>query len=151
MITIELTAAGNLPEGIHQQTWSDFAAQFGFSLRRAAILNRVFVVLHHFAQAGITRVFIGGSFVTSKKSPKDMDVLYDTTGADPERVHPGFFDLSRDGRSAMIVMFGAEFFPTNLIEGSTDTPMLTFFQTNRDGLPVGLIEIELAALPPMKR
>jgi len=147
MTTVQLTTDGKLPAGVHQQAWEDFEVQFGFSLRRAAILGRVVLALQHLAQAGVRRVFVGGSFVTTKRAPKDMDVLYDTTGADASAVHPLFLDLSREGRIVMLSTFGAEFFPADLIEGSTDKTMLEFFQQTRDGQPVGVIEIDLSTLP----
>lgn len=146
MMTVKLTAAGFLPEGVHQQAWADFVAQFGFSPRRHAILRRVVVALHHLAAAGVTRVFVGGSFVTAKQSPKDMDVLIDTTDANAALVHPMSIDLHA-GRIATLSLFGAEFFPMWLVEASTDEPFVDFFQHTRDGRLVGLIEIDLTTLP----
>ena len=131
---------------IHAATWAEFVDRFNFSPRRAAILGRVIIALHHLADAGVSRVFIGGSFVTSKKQPKDMDVLIDTFGADPARVHPMFIDL-HNGRIATLSLFGAEFFPIWLVEASVDEPFIDFFQHDKHMQPVGIVEIHLDSLP----
>lgn len=140
------TNDGLLPSGIHAATWAEFVARFGFSPRRAAILGRVVVAFAHLAAAGCARVYVGGSFVTSKKAPKDMDVLIDTEGVDVARVHPMFVDL-RAGRAMTLAMFGAEFFPVWLIEEKADVTFLEFFQQTRDGKTKGIVEIALDTLP----
>jgi hypothetical protein len=62
-------------------------------------------------------------------------------------VHPMFIDL-RLGRATTLAMFGAEFFPTWLVEGDSQLTMLDFFQQTRDGQPKGIVEIDLSTLPP---
>lgn len=140
------TRDGLLPQGIHSATWAEFVAVFGFSPRRAALLARVVVALLHLAKAGCARVYVGGSFVTSKKSPKDMDVLIDTDGITVELVHPMFVDLHA-GRAMTLAMFGAEFFPTWLIEDAAGVTFIEFFQQTRDGKAKGIVVIELSTLP----
>lgn len=143
----EFNDNGALPEGIFIASWAEFVARFGFSARRVTILALVVVALRHLAGAGCERVFVGGSFVTSKKSPKDMDVLIDTDNVDVSLVHPMFVDL-HVGRAMTLATFAAEFFPTWLVEGDSGLTMLEFLQQTRDGEPKGLVRIDLDTLPP---
>ena len=142
----EFTTNGSLPKGIHTATWAEFVERYNFSARRKAILDRVVVALQHLASGGVQRVFVGGSFVTAKKAPKDMDVVIDTNGANPAVIHPMFIDLSA-GRVMTLSLFGAEFFPMWLIEGRSNLTMIDFMQMSRDGIAVGVVEIDLQTLP----
>lgn len=93
-------------------------------------------------QAGCARVFVGGSFVTAKNEPKDVDVVWDVDGVDAEALDPVFLDFA-DERAAQKQRFGAEFFPAQLVEGFTGRSFLQFFQYTRDDEPVGIVVVEL--------
>lgn len=68
---------GNLPEGIHTCTESEFFGRFaGSSARRKWLGERVReLVALAMATGQLERVFVWGSFVTAKESPKDVDLL----------------------------------------------------------------------------
>jgi len=141
------THDGLLPAGIYPASWAEFTARFGFSARRAALLGLVIAALRHLAAAGCATVYVGGSFVTSKKSPKDLDILIVTDGVDVSLVHPMFVDL-HVGRSMTLAMFGAEFFPVWLVEDASGLTFLEFFQHTRAGAPKGIVLLDLTTLPP---
>ena len=93
--------------------------------------------------AGCRRVYINGSFVTSKELPNDIDACWDITGVDTDALDPVFFEFD-NGRAAQKARFGAEFFPAQVPEGITGKAFLDFFQVDKQtGEPKGIIEIEL--------
>jgi hypothetical protein len=95
-----------------------------------------------FLKAGCRRVWINGSFVTAKDEPGDVDVCWDTTGVDLERIDPIFLELSR-GRAAQKERFGCEFLP-NVIEAGSGLVFAAFFQNERDGSRKGIVVMELS-------
>jgi len=73
----ELTDAGELPPGVHLSGWQEFQSRFGGSSpRRVCLSGRLRALLELAAANGkLRRIFIWGSFVTAKPSPKDLDIL----------------------------------------------------------------------------
>jgi predicted nucleotidyltransferase len=73
----ELTAEGELPPGVHIADWQEFQSRFcDSSPRRAWLSGRFRTLLELAATAGeLRRVFVWGSFVTSKPAPRDIDIL----------------------------------------------------------------------------
>ena len=77
MVLPELTADGELPPGVHVADWQEFQSLFcGSSPRRAWLSGRFRTLLELAAIGGeLRRVFVWGSFVTSKPAPRDIDIL----------------------------------------------------------------------------
>ncbi len=92
---------------------------------------------------GIERVYIDGGFVTDKPRPKDIDVCYDI----PEDARLGamfpIYPTNHLTRSLTIRGFGAEFFPSDMVEEDSGKPFLDFFQIDKEDRPRGVILIEL--------
>lgn len=139
-------ANGFLPAGIHSATWAEFVERFATTPRRMMLLTRVRVGLQAFAAAGASWAYVGGSFVSTKAAPKDVDILIEIAGLDVALVPEVLLDLSPTGRTVQQMMFGAEFFPDALIEGDSDLTMLEFFQRNRDGEAVGIVALDLSTV-----
>jgi hypothetical protein len=138
------TANGSLPAGIHDASWPEFAARFGFSARRRRLLNGLRAALLHLADAGCVSVIVGGSFVTTKANPGDVDVVWDIAGVDPGLLHPVF--TSPAGRVHTLALFGAEFFPNHITEANSNLSFVAFFQQSRDGRAVGVVKVDLLTL-----
>lgn len=136
----ELT--GRLPAGIHPATWREFVERFGASAHRRDQLTKLEAALRLLAEAGCARAFVGGSFVTTKTQPNDIDVAWDVNGVDADALDPIFFDFE-DERAEQKRRFGAEFFPAQLVEGLTGRSFLRFFQYTRDDEPVGIVVVNL--------
>ncbi len=96
--------------------------------------------------AGCQRVYLDGSFVTSKLVPNDFDALWDTNGVDVAlllQMEPCFGDFS-NGRAAQKAKFHGEFFPADYPELSSGRIFLDFFQADRQtGEPKGIVAIDL--------
>lgn len=71
------TSEGGLPVGVHVANWHEFRSRFGVGTsRRVWLLSRLRALLDLAAGTGkLRRVFVWGSFVTTKPAPKDLDVL----------------------------------------------------------------------------
>jgi hypothetical protein len=137
---------GFLLVGIHEATWDEVVERFGSNRRRLLMLALLGEALAHFADAGCTVAYLGGSFVTTKEHPGDLDVVWDITGVDPSLVHPFFLIFDRAIVAAVHQRFAGHYFPSFLIEGASGMPYLQFFQ-QKDGRPVGIVKIDLTTLP----
>jgi len=73
----EFNQDGNLPEGVHRATEAEVLSRFATtSPRRKWLDERLRDLLKTAESTGkLERVFLWGSFVTSKESPNDLDVL----------------------------------------------------------------------------
>lgn len=140
------TSAGRLPEGVHEATWDEFAARFGGTDRRVTLLAGLLDALQLLREAGCLVVLIGGSFVTAKPEPGDVDVAWSIVGVNPFALDPIFSDFSQD-RAAQKRRFGAEFFPAEIREGDTGRPFGWFFQYTKSDERVGIVLVELDTLP----
>jgi hypothetical protein len=117
--------------------------RFGGNERREQLLNGLVEALRLLRAAGCRRVYINGSFVTSKERPNDIDVCWDIDGVDADALDDVFFDFD-DGRAAQKGRFGCEFFPAQVPEGVTGRAFLEFFQVDKQtGEPKGIIELKL--------
>jgi hypothetical protein len=139
----EFNAYGLLPQGVHPATLEEVLERFGGNERRDQLLTGLVEALRLLRAAGCCRVYINGSFVTSKERPNDIDVCWDVDGVDADALDPMFFDFD-DGRAAQKARFGAEFFPAQVPEGLTGRTFLDFFQVDKQtGEPKGIIELRL--------
>ncbi len=139
----DFTADGLLPEGVHPATLEEVLERFGGNERRNQLLTGFIEALRRLRAAGCRRVYVNGSFVTSKERPNDIDACWDIEGVDADALDPVFFDFS-DGRAAQKARFGAEFFPAQAPEGLTGRAFLDFFRVDKQtGEPKGIIELRL--------
>ena len=72
-----LTAAGDLPEGVHTSTQQEVIERFGTATARRRIVGmRLQRVLDLAAESGLlARAIIFGSFLTDKAEPNDVDLF----------------------------------------------------------------------------
>lgn len=71
-----LDPAGDLPSGIHAATHGEFMTRFGGTPRRQALLAELRNALGTLRSEGVEAVVVGGSFVTGKPGPGDIDVAW---------------------------------------------------------------------------
>jgi len=73
----EFTPEGDLPIGVHVTNWQEFRSRFGAGTpRRLWLFGRFQALVELAVSTGkLRRVFVWGSFVTSKPVPKDVDIL----------------------------------------------------------------------------
>lgn len=134
---------GNLPPGIHEATWDEIANHFGTTPQRRALLAGLRTALQALQAAGGRRVYIDGSFVTTKLVPNDFDACWDIEGVNPDLLDPVLliFDESRAAQKAKYL---GELFPAQLSEGGSGGSFLEFFQIDKEtGNPKGIVALDL--------
>lgn len=97
-------------------------------------------------QAGCARVWINGSFVTTKEQPEDFGACWDLQDVDLDRLDPVFFELA-DGRRTQKRRFGGELLP-NVVEAATGFSFDQFFQVARDGTRKGIVVLSITEEKP---
>lgn len=145
MVLPNFDANGNLPTGIHTCTWKEAANKLAFNPYRQQLLAKLQQACKSFKQAGCKRIYIGGSFATSKPIPGDFDVCWDDQNVDfelLEQVDPVLLDINNNC-VAQKAKYGGEMFPANAPTQIDGRPHLEFFQQDRNGNPKGLVEIYL--------
>lgn len=138
-----------LPPGIHQATVEEVKAMYAASRYRRQLFDGLVIGLSRLNAAGCQRVYVDGSFVTSKPRPGDFDACWDPSGVNQFLLDPLFKDFS-NGRAAQKAMFQGEFFPSSLIEGGCGRAFVDFFQVDRfSGEAKGIILIDVASDPEL--
>jgi hypothetical protein len=139
----ECKSNGLLPAGIHQGNWNEFKRKFGGTPHRRKLLSGLETAARNLKAAGCKRIFVNGSFITSKQQPNDFDALWDIDGVDPEKLDPLFLDFSAR-RAAQKGKYFGEFFPAQMVETGTGRLFLDFFQIDKEtGMRKGIVEINL--------
>lgn len=136
---------GYLPPGTYLMAWADVSRYFGFNGHRSRLLAGLLAALQNLSRAGCRSVLLNGSFVSDKELPEDYDGVWYTRGTDVRLVDPVLLDLSHT-RSAMKSKYLGELFPSGVMA----TPGVLyedFFKTDRNNIPKGIIQIDLAILP----
>ena len=65
---------GNLPSGVFHAQWGEFTSRFANTPRRAELTSQLGRALGELQGMGVHDAVIGGSFVTSKRMPGDVDM-----------------------------------------------------------------------------
>ena len=139
--------SGNLPAGIHEGSWNDFAARYGTTPHRRTLLDGLQRALKSLRDAGCRRAYLDGSFVTAKEHPSDFDACWEESDVDPVLLDPALFDFSNQ-RRAQKERFGGELFPATMPAGPGYADFLDYFQHERDtAVPKGIVAINLKDLP----
>lgn len=140
---------GNLPLGIHQATWEEFAATFDTSPYRKPLVDGLYRAAVVFKAAGCSTMYVDGSFVTTKEKPGDYDVCWEPTGVDPSLLDPVFLDFGNK-RMSQKLKYGGEFFPSTARAEAAPPyrTFLDFFQVDKNtGKRKGIIALDLRRLP----
>ena len=138
-------ATGNLPPGIHEAGWEEFAERFGGTRWRRHLLAGLRAALEVLQAAGCQRVYVNGSFVTAKAEPADFDACWEAGDVDPARLDAVLLDFS-DHRRSQKDKFGGEMFLAHGPADSAGHRFVDFFQGDRDGQPKGIVAINLGEL-----
>ena len=136
---------GYLPPGLHLAPWPEIPPVFGTNSHRAGLVNGLLLALINLAGAGCRTVLLDGSFVSMKPLPQDYDAAWEPHGVDPNRLDPVLLDFN-NGRAAMKTKYGGEFFPASS-NAAAGVLYRDFFQKDRNGVPKGVLQIDLGSLP----
>lgn len=140
----EFTDSGFLPEGIHSATLEEFEKRFAIfdrSDQRLRVFEKLEALIIEAWKSGIVfRIYVAGSFVTDKPEPNDFDcILVLDSAIVGQELRPHQYNLV--SRRMARRMYGGDVVP--VLDGSQPLhEYLAFFQTTRDGEPMGIVEIE---------
>ena len=138
-------STGYLPAGVHQAAWKEIAARFTANGHRSRLLDGLLAALRNLAAAGCRSVLLDGSFVSEKDLPADYDAAWDTQGVDPTLLDPVLLDFS-NSRAAMKSKYLGELFPATA-SAAPGVLYRDFFMKDRNGVPKGVVQIDLGSLP----
>lgn len=139
------SSTGYLPPGVHDAAWSEVAPRFAVNGHRARLVGGLLAALQNLAGAGCRSVLLDGSFVSLKDLPEDYDGAWDTNGVDPNRLDPVLLDFS-NARAAMKSKYLGELFPATAA-AAPGILYRDFFMKDRNGVPKGVVNIDLGSLP----
>jgi hypothetical protein len=137
---------GNLKQGIHPATWAEVEERLGFSERRLELLEGLLAACRELKAGGVQTLYLDGSFVTKKASPKDWDACFSMKGVDPDKVDSVLFDM-RNERAAMKAKYRGEVFLADESATPFGEPYLSFFQKDRNKRTKGIVALDLGKLP----
>jgi hypothetical protein len=139
----EFDEVGQLPPGVHTASWAEVRERFGGTARRQELLAGLARVLALFAEVGCRRVWLDGSFVTSKADPGDFDLAWDLAGVALDglaRRDPPLDPLLPD-RVAQVRRYGGECFA---VSEPFTSGVVANFRRDRLGREKGIVTIALS-------
>lgn len=135
---------GNLPPGQYVVELGDIEKKLTWSQRRKDLFEGLRKVVINLAMAGVKRIYVDGSFTTTKEDPGDIDGCWEPNGQmDCTKLDPVFLDLNPP-RMRMKQKYGVDF----LIAGAQAHPggplVQDFFQMSRDADRKGILVLEFS-------
>jgi hypothetical protein len=137
--------SGYLEIGIHSLTIDQFIAEFATNSIRKKLMEGFLQGVEDLKKCGCKIIYVGGSFVTAKSTPSDVDACWDHNGVNLPMLktnYPVFFDFD-NLRANQKAAYGSEFFLAEAVEGDSKQKFRDFFQKNKNGVQVGIIRIDL--------
>jgi predicted nucleotidyltransferase len=143
----EFTGQGVLPPGIHRASFEEIEARYG-KFQRSDRRARLLAIVREFVQEvracrWVQRVLLAGSLVTRKDEPDDIDILlvFERQADFVELLPHEYNVLYQTGAQRR---FGAVL-DLHVVEegGEALERLLRFFQRDRDGHTVGMVEVIL--------
>lgn len=130
-----------LPPGIHDTTLDEISLKYATNPQRRNLFSGLEKGISNLFGSGCKQVFVNGSFITGKPSPKDYDLAWDPRFVDPSRLDPVFLDFSV-GTLQQIMKYGGEYFPSSWVEQDSGKRFVDFFQTEKvTGKSKGILRI----------
>ncbi|HXG09656.1 MAG TPA: hypothetical protein VNK04_07695 [Gemmataceae bacterium] len=126
---------GNLPPGIHPCTLEEVVARFGFgSAERQTETAELQEFVRWAREAGVSRLIVDGSYVTTKRAPNDVDLV----------ILPGS-DYPRQQQPALVSSQQWPFLHIQVALDEADLQQWVTidFGTDRNQNPRGVVEILL--------
>lgn len=145
MIPNATPSTGYLPPGVHTASWSEVHQRFCWNDHRIYLASGLLAALYNLAGAKCRSIILNGSFVSLKELPNDYDGAWNPSNVNVSLIDPVLLNFA-NGREAMKSKYRGELFPLTSRTNSGDT-FLEFFQTDRNNVKKGVINIDLRSLP----
>jgi hypothetical protein len=139
VMSLNFNSQGFLHETI-LLSYEEFQYHFGTNSRRMDQINNALPFFRLFHSCGCQTVYIDGSFVSKKKYPGDIDICFDLTPVDKEKistVFPQFFEPNEIGRIHRDLQ-------CHIFYYYEDVPYyLDLLKEDRNGNPKGLVRLDI--------
>ena len=136
---------GYLPPGEHEATLTQLQEVFATNLRRKEIMTGLRRILAMLLAKDVKRVWVDGSFVTDKMRPSDVDVVFEPGPSDDVT---SWGPLAPAGRLNLKHLYRVDLWahpsPQPNRVGPGTKPIVEWFKTDRDGVPKGIVKLDLA-------
>lgn len=130
-----------LPAGLHWVGIREFRDAFVSNYHRSWLFEGLVKAGVELRKSGCSRIFVGGSFVTSKEFPSDYDACWDPAGASAALLDPLLFDPTRIGEQKKV--YRGEWFIGQQGNGP-GSAMYQFLSRDKDtGIERGMVGIKL--------
>ena len=138
--------AGNLPEGIHLATEDEVVVRFATPSARRQWFGEQLRSLLVLAKATgqLARVFLWGSFVTSKEVPNDLDVLLVMSAEFTVEATPAPAHIAFDHVQARLRFQADVFWTKSSLDPQVLHLWLDTYQTGKDFTRRGIVEVIVA-------
>lgn len=135
-----------LPVGLHFVSLREFRDFFAFNPHRAWLFEQFKEACHALRVAGCSRIFVGGSYVTSEPHPSDYDACWDPSGVSAAFLDPIFYEEGRDAERhdryhGDLLISGCEPGPTGVWFRYLSKDKITQEERGMIGIKLKLIEI----------
>jgi hypothetical protein len=135
-------ADGNLPEGIHKATWEELRERLGWNEERRTMLAGLRTAMLMLADGGCSRLYVDGSFATSKEFPGDWDACWDPANVVVDQLNELVLDNSPGGIYRQKQFLLGELHPSSA-RATADHTFLEFFQVSKqDGRTKGIVLLD---------
>ena len=139
-------SSGNLPPGVYWSVWEEVSSRYGTNPWRRLLLSGLREALSNLKLAGCRKVYLDGSFVSSKDKPNDFDACWDENGVDPTVLDPILLTFD-SGRATQKARYMGELFPASVSASTDGLSFYEFFQTNKlTGNKKGIVALDLGDL-----
>jgi len=148
-VSLPFNSRGILKSGIYPLTWKAFCRLFVYNQKREELLRGLLRAISCLRQAGCRTIYIGGSFVSTKQNPSDIDVVWDSTKTNWQylkKIAPVFFEMT-SGSPKQKRLYKGEFYPSEGIESISGMSFFDFFQRDRQpGRRRGLVQLDITRI-----
>jgi hypothetical protein len=125
-------------------SYEEIKHHFGTNSRRLRQLDNALQFFRIFYVCSCQFVYLDGSFVSTKKYPEDIDLCFDTTEMDIDKLKsefPSFFDLNAMGKIHRDLQCHIFTFSEN------STRLFDLLSEDREGNRKGFVKLNLKDLP----
>lgn len=118
-----------LPPGIHWASLAEVEARFAVNEHRAWLFESIIQVGAALARAKCRRMFLDGSYISSKVRPNDFDGCWDPVGVAPLLLDPVLLDFANE-RAAQKAKYRGEMFISTMANAADPTtdPSATYVE-----------------------
>lgn len=135
---------GNLIPGIHVLDISEVEKEFAYNPIRKNLFEGLKLAMNHLKDSGCQRLFLDGSYVTTKEDPGDFDACWDHTGVDLNYLrsnYPVLLDFKNERENQKKIYKGELFLA--IMNATPFDIYINFFQMDKDDYPKGIVLINL--------